>query len=83
MGKTYNKLQTPELKTLFNTHDILLFTETWLNEHHDCTVEGFTHYTYNRALNRSSARRNSGGIIMYVSNELSQYVTVLQKKTMV
>ena len=39
--KRCNKLDLPELKHVFQTNDIVLFTETWSSVYHDLHVDGF------------------------------------------
>lgn len=71
VGKTYNKLQSEELSHLFNTNDILLFTETWSNFYYDYSVSGFTHHVLNRQLMNKRAVRNSGRLIIYIADKLT------------
>ena len=61
MGRRYNKLDSEEMKTLFAENDILLLTETWLNENHNGNVEGFCYFTLNIHRNSKNAKRDSGG----------------------
>ena len=66
MSRRYNTLDSEELKALFAENNILLFTETWLNENHNCNFEGFCHFTLNIHRNNKNAKRDSGGkLYMY------------------
>jgi len=78
VGRPYNKINDLELKSIFNYHDIVMLTESWLNDSSECSVDDFTYYRLNRTLNHKNTRRNSGGIIVYVSNKISQNVTLLK-----
>lgn len=49
---------------MFESNDILLFTETWSNEHYDHNVDGFNYYILHRY-----AQRDSGGVIVYISDK--------------
>lgn len=57
-----------------------MLTESWLNDNFNdlIHVQGFTHYLLNRKLTHKNARRDSGGIIVYVSNKISSHVTLLK-----
>ena len=68
------------MKTLFAENDILLLTETWLNENHNCNVEGFCHFTLNRHRHNKNAKRDSGGLVIYVANYLQPKVSLLKMK---
>ncbi len=70
VSKHVNKLQSPEIITLFNTHDIILFTETWTNEYSNLHVDGFEHYVLHRLNKSPYAKRDSGGIAVYVKSYL-------------
>ena len=67
MTKRTNKLHSPELKTIFNENDIVLLTETWTNELCDLHVK---HFVLNRTENKTSSKRSSGGIIVYLISQL-------------
>ena len=41
VGKSYSKLNSPYIQKLFDTNDILLFTETWLKSDDENQVQGF------------------------------------------
>ena len=75
IGKRYNKLQSDEIINLFKSNDILMFTETWLNDSIDCEVNNFRHYFLNRTNRAQGARRDSGGIIIYVSERIAIFCT--------
>ena len=51
MGRSYNKINDLELKSIFNYHDIVMLTESWLNDSSECSVDDFTYYRLNRTLN--------------------------------
>lgn len=78
MGRRYNKLDTDELKSLFLTNDILLFTETWLNDNHLCNVDDFNCYKLNRKRINQNTKRDSGGIIIYVNHRIDDKVSIVK-----
>ena len=70
VSRNVNKLQSEELKQVFKNNDIVLLTESWLGDEAIVNVNGFQHFQLNRTLNKQGAKRNSGGIIAYIRNEL-------------
>ena len=58
--------------------NILLFTETWSNDLFNYDVEGFHFYISHRK-RLKSAKRDSGGLIIYVNNKLKQKVDFVKK----
>ncbi len=45
-----------------------MFTETWTNEFSD--VNGFQHYVLHRTAKSHNAKRDSGGIVIYLKRKL-------------
>jgi hypothetical protein len=77
--KRTDKLKSPELQYIFNSHDIVLFTETWSNESVDLHVNNFQYYALHRTQNKKSSKRDSGGIIVYLrENFVSNDTLVFQ-----
>ena len=69
ISRRTNKLKSPELKHIFNTSDLVLFTESWTEERSDLNVNDFEHFVLNRKLVKANSRRNSGGIVLYIRNK--------------
>ena len=46
VSKYCNKLFSPEVIFIFDTHDIVMFTETWSNESIALNVPNFQHFVY-------------------------------------
>ena len=56
----------PEVSSIFDTHDIVMFTETWSNESKiKCT--NFQHFCLHRE-RRNNSKRESGCIIVYIKD---------------
>ena len=56
----------PEVSSIFDTHDIVMFTETWSNESKiKCT--NFQHFCLHRE-RRKNCKRDSSGIIIYIKD---------------
>ena len=53
----------------------MLFTETWTNDYSDIMVDGFSSFVLNRTVKHPNAKRDSGGLIIYISNDLIDKVT--------
>lgn len=70
MLKNVNKLQSEELLTIFSKNDILFLTETWLGDEANVQVNGFKYYQLNRTLRKRNVKRDSGGLIVYIREEL-------------
>ena len=65
-SKRINKLNTPELKLIFENNDIVCLTETGGTDDMDFTVNGFIHYHVNRTEFNKNTTRSSDGIIIYL-----------------
>ena len=65
--KTSNKLDTPDIRDLFNNKNhIVLFVETWGHRHINFDVPHFQYFELNRALYKPSSKRASDGIIICI-----------------
>ena len=77
--KRSNKLTSPELQNIFKTNDIVCLTETWGNNCHNFDVDGFEYFVLNRSEIKKGSKRSSGGVIIYIRNELVCTDTLLLK----
>ena len=68
ISKRVNKLKSKELFSIFQNHDIILFTETWTSDISDLNVDGFECFPLHRT-SKPGSKRNSGGIAVYIRNE--------------
>ena len=69
-SKRTDKLKSDFVKKLFDNNDCILFTETWTDAFFKFTCRWFEHYVLNREDIKSTAKRNSGGIIVNIRNNL-------------
>ena len=60
--KRTNKLQTQELRDIFNSNDIVLLTETWTDNSSEVAVSNFEAFILNRVEKKQKSKRNSGGV---------------------
>lgn len=66
--KYCNKLQCPEIISIFDRNDIIMFTEAWSNESVDLNMCDFQHFPLHNQRGKS-AKRDSGGIIINVRDK--------------
>ena len=64
-----NKLKSKELHNIFTNSDIILLTETWTNEFSDLNFTGFQSYVLHRKLKKRNAKRESGGIAIFIREQ--------------
>lgn len=69
------KLKAPDLEEICANYDILCFTESKLDY---IDVVNIPDFVYLPPLKRSGARRKSGGIIVFVKEQLFSHVEVLK-----
>ena len=70
MSKNVNKLQSEVLLNLFKENDVVLLTETWLGDEACVQVNGYRPFQLNRTVKKHNAKRESGGLIAYIREEL-------------
>jgi hypothetical protein len=51
---------------MFDKNDILLFTESWLNDHINFQMTNFSTIHLHRTEKRANSRRDSGKLIIYI-----------------
>ena len=52
---------------------------TWVDEFSDLSVDGFKLFSLNGTKRKQSAKRNSGGIALYIRDSFHKYCTLLEK----
>ena len=75
-GLTPDKLNKNVLGSFLEDYDIILLCEIWASEQDDFTLEGFMYYNYPRKYKHHAAKRNSGGLGLFIRNELQNGVTI-------
>ena len=71
-GNAKVKCLSPDIVQIRNSHDNLVILESWLVPDDRCPhINGFTNFRSERK-KKCKARRNSGGIIVYVPKELQK-----------
>ena len=76
-GNAKVKCLSPDIIQIVNSHDIFLILESWLGPDDRCPhINGFTNFRSERK-KKCKARRNLGGIIVYVRKEIARGVIKL------
>jgi hypothetical protein len=78
--KRSSKLTLPYFQKLFEDNDIVLLTETWTSVVSDIEVEGFEYIVLNRTEKLLTAKRDSGGLILYFRKTISKGVQLYHKE---
>ena len=60
--------------------DVICFTETWKNCHDVYVIPGYVEYSVIRKKHKK-AKKNSGGISVFVANHLSRFITEIKSKS--
>ena len=76
MTKRTNKLQTQELRDIFNSNDIVLLTETRTDNSSEVAVSNFEAFILNRIEKKQKSKRNSGGVILYLRMQIRLFTPV-------
>ena len=76
--KSNNKLQSFEFLDILCKSDLIFLTETWSCALTDIAVNGFHDVRLDRLVKHKSAKRNSGGIAVYIKDWLFKDTTVLK-----
>ena len=77
--KFTNKLHSQELQAVFSHNDFVLLVETWAGEFTDISVPGFNLIQLNRVEKKRTAKRDSGGIALYIRQSFYRYCTLFAK----
>ena len=70
-GLTVEKLNHSITGEFIKKHDIILINETWSGPNDNFILEGYTFYNYPRWNRNHKAKRNSGGLGIFVSNDVN------------
>ena len=75
-GLTDEKLNHHIIGEFLKKHDIILINETWCGLDDNFTLEGYTFYNYPRLNRNHKAKRNSGGLGIFVSDTIKHGVII-------
>lgn len=65
-GLTNDKLSEKEFTDLIEGNDIVFFSESWTDKHFENRLCDFTCFNYYRKFRHRKAKRNSGGIVVFI-----------------
>ena len=68
-----NKIKTHEFQDILDNSDVVLLTEAWTSDLSDIKINHFESFELRREETKKNAKRNSGGLIVYIRN---QYVSL-------
>ena len=70
ISRRTNKLQSQELKNIFDKNDLVLLNETWTDVYSDVSFLGFKSFKLSRKKQKKrNTKRNSGGIAIFVRDK--------------
>ena len=75
-----HKLKSNELMSVFENNSIICMTEVTGDPSQNFEVEDVSHFELHRTERKQSCTRNSGGIIIYVRNNLVSEETLFAKR---
>ena len=80
-GNAKLKCLCPEITQIVNDHDIFVILESWLGPDDSCpNINGYTNFRSERK-KEWKARRNSGGIIIYIRKNIAKGVTKIENSS--
>lgn len=79
ISKNVNKIDSSELKHIFDCNDIVLLTETWSSDLHNYSFNGFECIVLHRLEKKLGSKRDSGGFIIYRRSHLFDKSSIVHK----
>ena len=76
-GLSQEKLNDDVLGSMLKEYDIILLSETWTSIDDTFDLQGFSYYNYPRLSKHQAAKRNSGGLGIFVRNSIQEGVEIL------
>ena len=74
-------LSCPEIIQIVNDHDLFVILESWLGPDDSCpNINGYTNFRSERK-KKWKARRNAGGIIIYIRKSIAKGVTKIENSS--
>ena len=80
-GLNKKKLQDKEFLKKIKSYKIVCLTETWTKKSSDVSIAGFTNFHIPSTSKCKSKRgRNSGGVIVYISNDIFEGISCVKQE---
>ena len=70
------KLCDDMLGPFLKLHDVIFVTETWAWDNDYFNLEGYVYHNFNRKSKHANAKRNSGGIGIFIRRELTEGIEI-------
>ena len=77
--KRVNKLNSQLVQNFFDENDLILFSETWSSPASNLDVIHFEHFALHRLEKKEGCKRDSGGLVAYVSDRVSEGIDLYLK----
>ena len=77
-GLTQDKLGDKNFVNTIKSSDIAILSETWTCKDSDTEIDGYFCYNFNRKYRHRRAKRNSGGMAIFIRNEYRNGITVVK-----
>ena len=78
-GLTAFKCSDSKFSSFLNCHDIICLTETWTNKDSTLDLKGYSKPIHSyRRLQHRRAKRSSGGIVIYIKDNIRKGVTLVK-----
>ena len=79
ISKKENKLENAEFLSAIENMDIFMLSETWLYPDDQLSLPGYTIWNSARQELHKNAKRSSGGLALFIRNELVDMVTIVKE----
>ncbi len=76
-GGLEQKLENPDFVNEFQNNDIIFFSETWTNKYSKLNLKGFSEPICKHRRRRKKAKRDSGGLCVFVKKEIEKGIKCL------
>ena len=77
-GLTQFKLHDDVTGNMLKENDIVLLNETWSNDDDSFELDGFTYWNFPRETKNKFAKRNSGGLGVFIRNSIKNGVSFIR-----
>jgi hypothetical protein len=79
-SKRTSKFRLPDFDKLCVNNDLILLTETWTSEISEICVDNFDYIVLNRTEKLATAKRDSGGLMLYFIKSIADGVELYDKE---
>jgi exonuclease III len=77
-GLTKQKREDRDFTKFISSFDLIFLSETWTNKGSKIDLEGYKLIHSYRKIQNRRAKRNSGGILVYIKNDLFKGIKLLK-----